>query len=674
MLSPTRKISENTSLTYRRDIDGMRAVAILAVIIFHAFPTLLRSGFIGVDVFFVLSGFLITSIILKGLERGDFSFREFYAHRIKRIFPALVIVLVTSYAIGWFKLMPVDFKPLGMHIAAGATFIQNFVLWKEAGYFDIASELKPLMHLWSLAIEEQFYITYPVALYACWRARLNTLAVVILVLALSFIANIAIIGKHPIDAFFLPQTRIWELMAGGMLGHIMLHHRERMWRVATRILVRRADKSTSQTDDDIQIAMTSTSLLGALILAIGFATISPGVLFPGWWAIAPVLGTVLLLASGPTAWVNRCILSNDVMVFIGKISYPLYLWHWPALSIMRLVEGLEPSPWMRVAAITASFAAAYITYALIERPIRYGRSKKFVTPTLIVLTIVIAYFGYDAYRRDGLSFRPISRQFQEYSKIANVYEYFRYEKELRSKICHAVSGKTALANGCIANPQQKSIMIWGDSFAAALYPGLFNIVTKHHSEFAISQLTDGNGPPFTGESKGDSGQTLTQDNQDRLEALRLSKPDIVLITWLVFGQNAIEDKAHAMEAFSKTVAQIRDVSPKSRIVVIGSVPVWRSILLKQILEYAGNSGKLPPKYMKSGLDPRPAEWDVYMRDYLPKIGVQYISALEQMCNSDGCLTRLSDDPNDMTAIDWGHLSAAGSTFLLERLDAEIFKK
>lgn len=180
----------------------MRAIAILSVLVFHAFPGRLPSGFIGVDVFFVLSGFLITSIILKGLEKGNFSFWEFYAHRTKRIFPALIVVLLACYAVGWFKLLPIDFKPLGMHIASGAAFIQNFVLWREAGYFDTASELKPLMHLWSLAIEEQFYISYPMALYVCWRARVNTLTTVGAIAVLGLPRRVLL--NHGAHYFFAP--------------------------------------------------------------------------------------------------------------------------------------------------------------------------------------------------------------------------------------------------------------------------------------------------------------------------------------------------------------------------------------------------------------------------------------------------------------------------------------
>ena len=205
---------------YRPDIDGLRAVAVLSVVAYHLFPTAVRGGFVGVDVFFVISGFLISGIILKSLQRGDFSFAEFYAHRVRRIFPALAVVLAACYAVGWFALLPDEFKLLGKHIAAGAGFLENFVLWKEAGYFDTASELKPLLHLWSLAVEEQFYLAYPLMLWCGWRLGAKPLFLVAALLLWSFSLNIAGIEKEAVKTFFLPQTRFWELFAGGLLAWV----------------------------------------------------------------------------------------------------------------------------------------------------------------------------------------------------------------------------------------------------------------------------------------------------------------------------------------------------------------------------------------------------------------------------------------------------------------------
>lgn len=175
---------------YRPDIDGLRAIAILSVIGFHAFPFLVQGGFIGVDIFFVISGFLISTIIFGSLERGNFSFVEFYIRRINRIFPALLLVLITCFAFGWFVLLSDEYKQLGKHIAGGAGFISNFIFWNESGYFDNVAEAKPLLHLWSLGVEEQFYIIWPLLLWLAWKRHLNLLSIAIIVAVISFALNI----------------------------------------------------------------------------------------------------------------------------------------------------------------------------------------------------------------------------------------------------------------------------------------------------------------------------------------------------------------------------------------------------------------------------------------------------------------------------------------------------
>lgn len=197
---------------YRPDIDGLRAVAILSVVGFHAFPATIRAGFVGVDIFFVISGFLISTIIYGNLERNTFSFVEFYSRRIRRIFPALLIVLIASFVFGWFALLGDEYKQLGKHIAAGAGLVSNFVLRSEGGYFDTAAEAKPLLHLWSLGIEEQFYIVWPLLIWAAWKTRFNFLTITVSLALISFALNLRWVHKDAIIAFYSPQSRFWELL------------------------------------------------------------------------------------------------------------------------------------------------------------------------------------------------------------------------------------------------------------------------------------------------------------------------------------------------------------------------------------------------------------------------------------------------------------------------------
>ena len=354
---------------YRPDIDGLRAIAVLSVVIYHAFPDTLKAGFMGVDIFFVISGYLISSIIFESIDRGSFSFGQFYGRRIKRIFPALTLVLLSCSVFGWFGLLGDEFKQLGKHMAAGAGFVSNFFLWQESGYFNNAAETKPLLHLWSLAIEEQFYIVWPLVVWLTWKRKWLFLSVFIGLGVASFVYNVHLVRLDPTATFFSPATRIWELLAGVLLAYMKV--RPTAWQPSQR-----------------QLHVAST--FGVALLAFGLYRIDKGRPYPGTWALLPILGSFCLIFAGPTAWFNRLVLSNRLLVWVGLISFPLYLWHWPMLSFMRIVESETPSLGYRVLAVGLSVLLAWITYYFVEKPIRAdGKS----TLKIVVLTTCVAASG-----------------------------------------------------------------------------------------------------------------------------------------------------------------------------------------------------------------------------------------------------------------------------------------
>lgn len=393
---------------YRPDIDGLRAVAVLSVVAFHAFPDWLKGGFIGVDVFFVISGFLISTIIFENLDRETFSFSEFYARRIKRIFPALLVILIASYALGWFVLLADEYKQLGKHIAAGAGFVSNFVLWGESGYFDNAAETKPLLHLWSLGIEEQFYIVWPFALWLAWKVRFNLLAITVAVTVASFSLNIAGAGYDAVATFYSPQTRFWELLEGSLLAWFTLYKKNAYASLKLKMntwlaMVQKREKL----DGGGETIANILSWLGCLLLAYGYLRIDKHLSFPGYWALLPVLGAALIIAAGSQAWLNRNILSNKLAVWVGLISFPLYLWHWPLLTFARIATGQTPNQSIRIAAVMLSILLAWLTYKLIERPVRFGRHGRSLIVLLITLMAIIGAVGGNTYLRDGLKYRAI---------------------------------------------------------------------------------------------------------------------------------------------------------------------------------------------------------------------------------------------------------------------------
>lgn len=362
-------LSATTSSRYSPSIDGLRAVAVLLVLGVHLFPEWVKGGFVGVDIFFVISGYLISGLLFKDLAQDHFSLRHFYARRIRRIFPALSTVLLACLGIGWFLLPPQEYQELGKHVAGGAGFIANLLLWQESGYFDGVAKTKILLHLWSLGIEEQFYIFWPLLLFVTRKGRRRIPLTLGAVIVFSFVFNVVWIHKDSVATFYAPLTRVWELALGGFLAWSLRydqggpHPKRQAW----------------------------CQIFGLVLLSAAVALLDEKSLFPGWWALLPTLGAMAIIAAGDGAWFNRWVLSNPLAVGIGVISYPLYLWHWPLLVFARQSQLDITSPRVRLSLVGASFVLATLTYFLVEKPIRFGRS--YPRARVIGLACVMAVIG-----------------------------------------------------------------------------------------------------------------------------------------------------------------------------------------------------------------------------------------------------------------------------------------
>jgi len=369
---------KSSNASYRRDIDGLRAIAVLSVVIHHAFDGHIRGGFIGVDVFFVISGYLISGIILRQIQEDRFSFLDFYINRLRRIFPALFLVLAATLGYSFVVLLPSEREVLGKHIAAGASFVSNFVFWGESGYFEKSSILKPLLHLWSLGVEEQFYILWPAILLIAFKLRLNLKHTLFIIFTASFIANIILSIHDPSGDYFLPISRFWELMAGAAIAFgegLRPDSADGRTRWMSRVPVRHI-----------------VSVLGLILIVACAYKFRGRFHFPGWWALLPTLGTVMVIAAGPYAVVNRMVLSSPPLVWIGLISYPLYLWHWPLLSFQRIIDK-DPQAWVTLVLLGASLILAWATYIFVEKPIRHGLEKHKGATAAILLGLVIGMGG-----------------------------------------------------------------------------------------------------------------------------------------------------------------------------------------------------------------------------------------------------------------------------------------
>jgi peptidoglycan/LPS O-acetylase OafA/YrhL len=374
------------SLPYRSDIDGLRALAIVSVILFHVFPATFPAGFIGVDIFFVISGYLITSILLIEAQNKRLSIRNFYARRVRRIFPALALVLLVSLAFAWVMLTPHEYQRLGKHTAGGVGFISNFMFMKEVGYFDPAADTKPLLHLWSLGIEEQFYIIWPLLLWLLVKNSWHVGWTFFGLALISFCLNIGLIQNNAALVFYSPLTRSWELILGALAASQSIRPN-----IAITSLIERSK--------------LLISLIGIFLLMLGFYLIDDSSSFPGWYALLPTIGTVFLIASGPHTYINKNLLSNRLLVWIGLISFPLYLWHWPLISFARIIYAELPPLQTRFILIVMSIFLAWLTYEFLEKPIRRYKSSSKIIWGLVITLVLIGISGHLINKSKGVPSR-----------------------------------------------------------------------------------------------------------------------------------------------------------------------------------------------------------------------------------------------------------------------------
>lgn len=474
------KFSNIPTLTYRADIDGLRALAIISVIIFHVFPHSLHGGFTGVDIFFVISGYLITGHILKEQDDKKFSLINFYNRRIKRIFPALLAVLFFSASAGYFILLGAEYKELGKHIAAGTAYVSNIILKNEAGYFDTATELKPLIHLWSLAIEEQFYFIWPLILIITRRINANRFFIILISLLISFSINIFNIQNLPINTFYLPFYRFWELLIGSAIAYANLYYQIEINKYLNKIFIRINNICLNFSD------LLSYFGIGLVLFSLVFITKTDQ--FPGWWSLFPTFGAAFLILAGRTAHFNNRILSSKFMIFIGLISYPLYLWHWPLLSFARIAEATVPTNTVKFGVIIMSLFLSWLTYKFIEQPIRKQRNSKTVL-FLFISSVAIGFLGYNIFLNNGYPNRYPQNEYLNQNLGARSWS----QKNLKTGAECLDKFFKNIDYCMISDPKTNpTVILLGDSNANHFYPGLASTLTSEN----LLNIGNGYCPPL----------------------------------------------------------------------------------------------------------------------------------------------------------------------------------
>jgi peptidoglycan/LPS O-acetylase OafA/YrhL len=629
---------------YRADIDGLRGLAVLLVVIFHAFPDLLPGGFVGVDIFFVISGFLISSIILTSLDHGTFTISGFYARRVRRILPALVVVLLASLIFGWFYLVTEDYSALGKHVAAGAGFVSNIILWMESGYFDVKSELKPLLHLWSLGVEEQFYLIWPFLLLVLWKYPRIAVPTLVIIAVSSFAYNVSHVKLQGPSAFYLPWSRFWQLTLGALLAYGSVGF-----------------KGIPEKLQSSRVIATLSSVLGITLIVLALLFISKQVAFPGWWALLPTLGTVLIIWPQDRSLINSTILSNRLLVGIGLISYPLYLIHWPALSLALIVnDGAPLPPELRLVLVFGSILAAWTVYKAIEVPIRSSPPRTSIVATLLILLGVLGALGGYVVKRQGMPER-----FPEIIRHVTSHIDFDIGKHMRGEKCHLGQPHLYEIDPSCYETARPLIAIWGDSHGAVLYGGLAKLQATH--KFGIIQATAVDCPPLlNGFKPTSSGPFCNEINQRHFQAIAEREPDTLLLAagWLAAHCPRGEEFISLVKS---SLTTIKARMPKTRIIVLGPLPDWGRSPAASIYQYWLNSKDLtkePPVRISARTYP---EREAELKQAVEAQQVEYISLAKYLCEGDLCISRVGPLPTDLIAFDYAHLSSAGSDYLMEKL-------
>ena len=630
-------------IEYRREIDGLRALAVVPVIFFHAGFEAFSGGFTGVDVFFVISGYLITSILLSELGAGDFSIVRFYERRARRILPALCLVMAVSLPVAWLWLLPTDLENFGQSLAAVAVFASNILFWRESNYFDPAAELKPLLHTWSLAVEEQFYLVFPLFLMVAWRLDRKRL---IGLLTLGLIASLAVAHwgalRKPVPAFFLLPTRAWELALGAMVAFCLAGGRElRLAPAANQIL----------------------SLGGIGLIVYGVLAFDDATPFPGLPALVPTLGTALvILFAGPQTLAGR-LLGAGPLVGVGLISYSAYLWHQPLFAFARHQNPEGPSAPFLVLLSVAAVGLAYLSWRFVEMPFRNRR--RFTRNAIFAMAFAAsAFFVAAGLMLDASDGAPSRYSEDERALLARAdYKVAMRAFELRRCfIDYDQEVDTLVANECVsAGSGRPRMVLFGDSEAAHLAWGAHAVFGSMGYE--VMQWTATSCRPADFPRQPERCHRFYRRFVDSVLG-RLRRDDILVIA----GNWGPTYKRMGTETFSRTIESAFSAlrRTQARVVVFDNAPDFQMHPINYIIKHGRGGDR--PMYMRSidysAVTP-------VLRSLAERHRFFHFDPFGVLCEADAPRKCLVFDGADPTFTDANHLSTAGSARVMAALRETI---
>ena len=633
-------------MKYRPEVDGLRAIAIIPVVLVHAGFGLFSGGFVGVDVFFVISGYLITTIILKGLERGHFSLIEFYERRTRRILPALFLVVGISSALAWFWMTPSQMAAYSGSVFSTVLFVSNMYFWRQSGYFDSPSEEKPLLHTWSLAVEEQYYLLFPLFLFLAWRLRKQNVFWVLIAITFSSFALSEWGWRHkPVASFFLAPTRAWEILVGSLLAFII-------------------SKYGLQKNNFLAFLGLSAICTSVFI----FDEYTP---FPSYYTLLPVLGTSLILCFGNQTITAR-LLTVKPMIFFGLISYSIYLWHQPIFAFARLQSvGTQNHQLFGLLCVITVFIA-YLSWKYVEQPFRNPKflSRGTIFASLVASVAIFTTFGYHGSKNGGFPERLSPEEIEYLNYFENsAPEWMLFERlniiDLYKDECNfydtpANRNGTAtliprnIEPSCFnkADITANTLFLWGDSYAMSLNHGFAHHVGDHWNILQIASA--GCAPDLVQDDN--PFHYCERSNYTALQKITEIKPEVVVLKY-----NAAQDITRDHSSLKDTSLELLERGIKN-VLVIGPLPHWNPTLPETLIRFWPNL----PSRTYLGLQKEFAQLDAELKELLEPIdGVTYLSPIGILCNDQGCLTTVGKNHTDfITQWDDAHLSPNASLYLI----------
>lgn len=619
-------------MNYRPEIDGLRAVAVVPVILFHANPAVIPGGFLGVDIFFVISGFLIAGILIDDLESGSYSLAKFYERRVRRILPALLVMVACSLAVAWSVMLPRAFGITSESAAAAAAFVSNVFFWQTTNYFDIDALSQPLLHTWSLSVEEQFYIVFPLILAISWkRATTSTICALLLMMLLASLA-LSEWGSqtHAKVNYYFTPSRFWELLLGA-LGAFAVKYRKPKPSV-------------------------TWSTLGLLAIVGSMAFIGPTSRHPSLITLIPTVGTLMILVWGTQVTPAGRTLSFFPLIGIGKISYSVYLWHFPIFSFAVALGPISAEPWHIMLQIVLIFAIGTVSWRYVETPFRQSRSGHkpgvalWGAAVAIAATIIV---GQTLAAHPKLTLRYLAAQTDERAMLTFAETY----KPRTSGPNHCFFEKGRFdehKSECL--PEGKpSIVLWGDSHAAALARGV-------EARFNATGLFSGPGcAPMLDES-GRLSEWCELQNWAAFSEMKANPPETLVLH--AYWRN----KRDQLPLLPQTIATLRSVLPDTQIVLIGGVPYWIPSLPERIVA-EGMLGQFDvqiPAQLEAVIeaDDRIAtllEAEIASKDVI------FIRPTDILCRGNLCRAYAGKTP---FAFDYGHLTDVGAAEFVTILQSE----